>query len=161
MLPVAKFRLDDHSEQAMLRFTIAILLGMAAGGTAMSADRHLARQGWHPRWHRTAVILPAGLPRRHYNFRTTISYGPPYSYQRTYVRRFYTYEESEVLFTPAYADVPYIPPLIGTPMLPGSSSLPGYYGSSYSYDYQGPYYGGPYVNYWDRLPYACGVYGYC
>ena len=20
---------------------------------------------------------------------------------------------------------------------------------------------GPYVPYWDRLPYACGVYGYC
>jgi hypothetical protein len=22
-------------------------------------------------------------------------------------------------------------------------------------------YGGPYVGYWWRLPYACGVYGYC
>ena len=27
---------------------------------------------------------------------------------------------------------------------------------------QGPYYGGPStVSYWDRVPYACGVYGYC
>ena len=43
----------------------------------------------------------------------------------------------------------------------GASTLPGYYGSRYSYEYEGPYYGGPYVNYWDRLPYACGVYGYC
>ena len=39
--------------------------------------------------------------------------------------------------------------------------LPGYYGAASGYDYSGPYYGGPYVPYWDRLPYACGVYGYC
>ena len=47
------------------------------------------------------------------------------------------------------------------PLLPGSSTLPGYYGTSHSYSYDGPYYGGPYTPYWDRLPYACGVYGYC
>jgi len=35
-----------------------------------------------------------------------------------------------------------------------------FYEWPYSYAYQGPYYG-PYVNYWERLPYACGVYGYC
>ncbi len=140
----------------MLRFTIAILLAMLASGTAMGAEQAVARHGVH----RTAVILPAGLPRPHYKFRTTISYGPRHSYQRAYVRPFYGYE-SEVLFTPAYADIPFISPWIGTPLLPGSSTLPGYYGSPYSYDYQGPYYGGPYVNYWDRLPYACGVYGYC
>jgi hypothetical protein len=62
-------------------------------------------------------------------------------------------EEPDVLFTP------YLPP--HTPILPGSATLPGYYGSTHSYQYQGPYYGGPYVGYWDRLPYACGVYGYC
>jgi hypothetical protein len=45
-------------------------------------------------------------------------------------------------------------------LLPGSSTLPGYYGSHFSYEYQ-PYYGGPYLSYWYRLPYACGVYGYC
>ncbi len=38
---------------------------------------------------------------------------------------------------------------------------PGYYGNWHSYNYFGPYYGGAYVTYWDRLPYACGVYGYC
>ena len=144
----------------MLRFTIAILLAIPAGGTAMSAERAVARQGWHHRVHRAAVILPAGLPRPHYKFRTTISYGPPSSYQRAYVRPFYGYE-SEVLFTPAYADVSYISPWIGTPLLPRYSTLPGYYGAPYSYDYLGPYYGGHNVNYWDRLPYACGVYGYC
>jgi hypothetical protein len=141
----------------MLRFTIALLFAMAACGTAVSADRTLARRGWH----RTAVILPAGLPRPHYNFRTTISYDAPYAYRRTYAPRAYVYETPEVLFTPVEAEVPYIAPWTGAPLLPGSSVLPGYYGSAYSDDYQGPYYGGPYVSYWDRLPYACGVYGYC
>ena len=141
----------------MLRFTIAILLAMVASGPAMSAERAVARHGVH----RAAVMLPAGLPRPHYKFRTTISYGPPHSYQKTYVRPFYGYD-SEVLFTPAYADVSYISPWTGTPLLPGYSTLPGYYyGWPSSYDYRGPYYGGPYVNYWERLPYACGVYGYC
>ena len=32
------------------------------------------------------------------------------------------------------------------------------YGPGYGYD---PYYGGPYVSYGDRLPYVCGLYGYC
>ena len=34
-------------------------------------------------------------------------------------------------------------------------------GPSHSYSYDGPYYGGPLRPYWNRLPYACGVYGYC
>jgi len=93
----------------MLRFTVALLLAMVVSGSGISADQAMARRGWH----RAAVILPAGLPRSHYNFRTTISYGTPYTYR------------------------------------------------AYPYDYHGPYYGGPYVGYWDRLPYACGVYGYC
>jgi hypothetical protein len=49
-----------------------------------------------------------------------------------------------------------------TPILPGASTLPGYYGRAFDYYYQGPYYGGgPYPSYFWRLPYACGVYGYC
>jgi hypothetical protein len=35
------------------------------------------------------------------------------------------------------------------------------YGSSWSYYYPGSYYGGPYVSYAVRLPYVCGLYGYC
>jgi hypothetical protein len=35
------------------------------------------------------------------------------------------------------------------------------YGSSWDYYYPGPYYGGPYVSYAVRLPYVCGLYGYC
>jgi hypothetical protein len=70
-----------------------------------------------------------------------------------YGRQVQVERDPDVLFTP------YLPP--HTPLLPGSATLPGYYGSTHSYDYQGPYYGGPYVGYWNRLPYACGVYGYC
>jgi hypothetical protein len=138
----------------MLRFTIAFLLGIAAIEPAVSADRAIPRQGSYQRWHRTAVILPPGLPRPHYRFRTTISYGAPYP-------RLSIYENPRQLYAPDYADVDYVRPWIGVPLLPGSSTLPGYYGSSYPYDYQGPYYGRPYVGYWDRRPFACGVYGYC
>ena len=69
-------------------------------------------------------------------------------------------QESDLLFTPSDGSIPYlrIPPR--TPLLPGSSALPGYYGTNFSYEYH-PYYGGPNLSYWYRLPYACGVYGYC
>lgn len=36
-----------------------------------------------------------------------------------------------------------------------------YYGSRYSYIDTGPYYGGPYASEGLRLPYACGLFGYC
>ena len=36
-----------------------------------------------------------------------------------------------------------------------------YYGSSWSFYYPGPYYGGPYAGDGPRLPYVCGLYGYC
>ena len=49
-----------------------------------------------------------------------------------------------------------------TPMLLGRQDLPGYYGRMSSYDYQGAYYGGDDIpNYKWRLPYSCGVFGYC
>jgi hypothetical protein len=35
------------------------------------------------------------------------------------------------------------------------------YGSPYSYLYNGPYYGGPYASTAPRLPYVCGLLGYC
>jgi hypothetical protein len=71
----------------------------------------------------------------------------------------YVAPEPDLLFTPDDR-FPYIriPPF--TPLLPGSSALPGYYGTAFSYEYH-PYYGGPNLSYWYRLPYACGVYGYC
>jgi hypothetical protein len=54
------------------------------------------------------------------------------------------------------------PMLPSTPLLLGRQELPGYYGRAFSYDCQGPYYGGEgMTGYMWRLPYACGVYGYC
>jgi hypothetical protein len=135
----------------MLRWTIPLVVAIAAVGTTVSPDEAFARRGVY----RAAAQLPAGLPRRHYNFRTTVSWAAPASYRRPYAPRVYGYETPDVLFTPSYVAVPYIPTLIGAPLLPG------YYGSPYSYDYPDAYDGGPYVGYWDRLPYACGVYGYC
>jgi hypothetical protein len=69
-------------------------------------------------------------------------------------------KDSDLLFTPseAFPRVAFPP---HTPILLGSATLPGYYGSSHSFDYQGPYYGGENINYRFRLPYACGVLGYC
>jgi hypothetical protein len=62
-------------------------------------------------------------------------------------------EEDESLISPM---------LPSTPLLLGRQELPGYYGRAFSYDYQGPYYGGERIpSYLFRLPYACGVTGYC
>ena len=106
---------------------------------------------------RAASRLPPGLPRAHYKYRTTVAPAAA----PLYVRRGRTLVvEEEVLFMPVGV-VPFAPGVNGTPLLPGSSTLPGYYGTSHSYSYDGPYYGGPYVPYWDRLPFACGVFGYC
>jgi hypothetical protein len=107
---------------------------------------------------RAASQLPPGLPRMHYKYRTTVSPGAA----PLYVRRGRTVVvEEESLDLPFISGgiKPYAPRIFGTPLLPGSSTLPGYYGTSHSYAYDGPYYGSP--SYWNRLPYACGVYGYC
>jgi hypothetical protein len=92
-----------------------------------------------------AADLPAVPKKRHG--------GPP--------REVVTEVEADSLISPAYGVGSYIRNLPGTPLLPGSAALPGYYGRAWSYDYQGAYYGGPQVDYWWRLPYACGIYGYC
>ena len=105
--------------------------------------------------------LPPGLPRAHYNYRTTVTPGAAPLYVRRGRTLVVEEEDPDVLFTPVGV-VPYAPRVFGTPLLPGSSTLPGYYGTNHSYSYDGPYYGGPsYGPYWNRLPYACGVYGYC
>ncbi|MBT1514590.1 hypothetical protein KIP88_29280 [Bradyrhizobium sp. SRL28] len=105
---------------------------------------------------RAASQLPPGLPRAHYNYRTTVAPPAP----PLYVRRGRTLVVEEEVLVPTGIKA-YAPRIFGTPLLPGSSTLPGYYGTSHSYSYDGPYYGGPYEPYWNRLPYACGVYGYC
>jgi hypothetical protein len=110
---------------------------------------------------RAASQLPPGLPRAHYNYRTTVAPGAAPLYVRRGRTLVVEEEDPDVLFTPVGV-VPYAPRVYGTPLLPGSSTLPGYYGTNHSYSYDGPYYGGPsYGPFWNRLPYACGVYGYC
>jgi hypothetical protein len=117
----------------MLRWTMPLLAAMFAVTPALAADL-------------PGAAYPAPVYRKA---------PPPYGHGVV------VQEQSDVLFTPSDGSVPYVhlPPF--TPLLPGSSALPGYYGSNHSYEYTGPYYGGPYLSYWYRLPYACGVYGYC
>lgn len=102
--------------------------------------------------------LPPGLPRANYRYRTTVAPATPATRYREPV---VVATDEGLLITPAYGPGGYLENLPGTPILPGSSTIPGYYGRAFSYDYQGPYYGGPYEGYFWRLPYACGVYGYC
>ncbi|MDH2381774.1 hypothetical protein [Bradyrhizobium sp. CER78] len=131
----------------MLRWTLPLAIALFAIPPADAADAP------KPATVKAARQLPAGLPRRHYAYRTTIT-------QPTYVRRGRQLVVVEPVVIPLNSE-PYIvfPP--GEPLLPGSAALPGYYGDHRSYSYLGPYYGGAYVTYWDRLPYACGIYGYC
>lgn len=136
----------------MLRLTLLLLAGVFAFGTAAeAADADVpARKSTY----KAARQLPPGLPRAGYGYRTTVA---PVKARR---ERLVDTDEG-LLLTEAYGPGGYIKNLPGTPILLGSSTIPGYYGRAYSYDYQGPYYGGPYQSYLTRLPYACGVYGYC
>lgn len=135
----------------MLRWMMSLMAAVAVAGTASAADGAVVKRGAY----RAARQLPAGLPRHHYRYKTTIAPAAPYG------RAVVVERDPDLLITPAYGPGGYIENLPGAPLLPGSSALPGYYGRAFDYDYQGPYYGGPYVGYWNRLPYACGVYGYC
>lgn len=107
---------------------------------------------------KAAGQLPPGLPRAHYSYRTTVV--PPAAPRYVRRGRALVVEEPDTLFT-QIGVIPFARGVNGTPLLPGSSTLPGYYGTDHSYSYDGPYYGGPYEPYWNRLPYACGIYGYC
>jgi hypothetical protein len=150
----------------MLRWMVTFLIVLAAIEPALAADESpsLARQR-RLAGKLLAGKLPEGLPRPHYKFRTTVTHDARHHARHLsrlhYARPIPAEETPELLFTPTDGSIPYIPPLIHGPLLPGSSTLPGYYGSSYSYDYPGPYYGGRGLGLWNRLPYACGVYGYC
>jgi hypothetical protein len=104
----------------MLRLAIALLAAVIASGAAEAADRALAPRITYPGWHRAVVLLPPGLPRSHYRFRTTISW------DRRPVPRLTVYEAPALLYAPDYADVPYIRPLrpYGGPTLPYWDRLP-------------------------------------
>ena len=127
----------------MLRLSTFVIVMIAATGTALAADQITPP---HVRRH-VHVARPVRLPRPHHRYGTLIIY-PPLPWH--------------VVIVGPYRDALISPSIPTTPLLPGSSTLPGYYGRPFDYDYQGPYYGGgPYPSYFFRLPYACGVYGYC
>ncbi len=65
--------------------------------------------------------------------------------------------------TPVVRTREYSAPIIGYNRLPNPIWARGgyYYGSPWSYFYDGPYYGGPLSFTGGRLPYVCGLYGYC
>ena len=138
----------------MLRWTAPFLIVIASIGPAAGADEPVVHRDRHQ-----ATAKPLAGPQ--HKFRTTNANDARYTSRRHYAREHPVDETSELLFTPTDAFVRRVLPLIHAPVLPGSSTLPGYYGSNHSYDYQGPYYGGPNLGLWNRLPYACGVYGYC
>ena len=132
----------------MLRFTIAFVLALVVSGSAMGADRTLPRQLSHHVRHRAAVMLPAGLPRPHYRFRTTISYRTTYV-QESGPRLSSVHENPRLLYSPDYAEVSYSRRVIRRPLLRPYSALPAYE-RVYSYDDE-------YAAYGDGLPYACGA----
>jgi hypothetical protein len=127
----------------MLRIATLILLTLALADSSFAADQVVPSPKRVER-----PNLPAGLPRAHYSYRTTIVKAP--------ARQVYVEPEPEPLISSF---------VWTTPLLPGSYTLPGYYGRPFDYYYQGAYYGGEYGNgyqtYFVRMPYTCGVIGYC
>jgi hypothetical protein len=72
------------------------------------------------------------------------------------------FAEPAAAAVPADRDKPYTARMIGYTIANGLVARGGYnYGSPYSYFYNGPYYGGPYASDAPRLPYVCGLLGYC
>lgn len=136
----------------MLRWMMPFLVAMFALASAAEAVGPAGKSGAR----RAASQLPAGLPRAHYRFRTTIAPAAPSPYARpVYVT------EPEVPFTPTDGYVPYLPPAVGVAWLPGYPAWSGNWGLPFDYDYQGPWYAGPDISYWNRQPYGYGgYYGY-
>ena len=139
----------------MLRWMIPFLAAsLALADTAEAvgpAGRAAAR--------RAALQLPAGLPRAHYKFRTTVT--PATALPDAQPCCFA--DQPEVLFTPSDGYVPYLPPAFGVAWLLGYPAWSGNDGLPFDYDYQGPWYAGPDISYWNRQPfgYGCGLYGSC
>ena len=72
------------------------------------------------------------------------------------------FAEPAAVPAPVERSGPYTARMIGYTIANGLVARGGYnYGSPYSYFYNGPYYGGPYASDAPRLPYVCGLLGYC
>jgi hypothetical protein len=138
-------------ERIMLRWMLIILIAIFAIDTAVSAEAPVSKK----RAVNAARQLPPGLPHQNYKYRTTIT-------SPTHRSDLVVGPDLPGPLAPLSGVIAYIPTMFDRPLLlPGSSTIPGYYGAPSSFSYQGPYYGGPEVSYRNRLPYACGVYGYC
>jgi len=98
----------------MLRVAIGLLAAVIASGTAEAADKPVPHYGGH----RAAVMLPPGLPRPHYNFRTSIIY------RAADPRPVYVEEPPFVVLAPVYVGVPYLAPPPYGPYLPYWDRLP-------------------------------------
>lgn len=142
----------------MLRWMMPFLVAMFALAPAAEAVGPAGKSAAR----RAASQLPAGLPRAHYRFRTTITRATP----TPYARAVHVADGPKVLFTPSDGYVPYMPLAVGVAWLPGYPAWSGNWGLPFDYDYQGPWYAGPDIGYWNRQPYGygygygCGLYGY-
>ena len=133
----------------MLRWVMPCLIALFAFTPAAEAVGPAGKSAAR----RAASQLPAGLPRAHYRFRTTIAPAAPWPYASpVYVG------EPEVPFTPSYGYVPYLPPAVGVAWWPGYPAWSGYDGLPFDYNYWGPWYGGADIYPWNQ-PYGCGGYG--
>ena len=142
----------------MLRWIMPCLVAVFAIGTADAADGPNATKRAA---YRAASKLPPGLPRAHYNYRTTVAPAAAPLYVRR-GRQLVVVEEPDpdVLFTPVGV-VPYAPLVYGTPLLPGSELCPAIMARAIPTAMMAPIMAAPIRPYWSRLPYACGVFGYC
>jgi hypothetical protein len=124
----------------MLRKTILALFAMTMAGLTVDADQAFAADRKVPRY-TVRHGLPAGLPRAHYSYRTTIISGPPVPYDA----RPYAYGR--------YGYAPYINSY-GIPAAVVIDPVdPAYY-------WRRPYYGGVYGEVY-ATPYSCFYYGSC
>jgi hypothetical protein len=123
----------------MLRTALSALFVTAMAGLAGPGDAFAAEYGLHRNAGKRGLLLPAGLPRAHYKYRTTIVSGPPVPYDaRPYAYGRYGYAP----YTNSYG----IPAaIIVDPVDP-------------AYLWRQPYpYGTPYY----ATPYSCFYYGNC
>jgi hypothetical protein len=108
----------------MLRGSLSVVLVMAMIGTAFAADKAPPP---HPNYSYRAAGLPAGLPRPHYRYKTTITYEAPYVGARYYGAPLVVYEAPAVVVVPYDAYIPLAPPPIGIGFPPYGCGPYGYY----------------------------------
>jgi hypothetical protein len=114
----------------MLRGSLSVVFVMAMIGTAFAADQAPPRSYAHPNYSYRAAGLPAGLPRPHYRYKTTITYEAPYAPNvgaRYYGAPLVVYVPPEVVVVPYNAYFAPGPPEIGIGFPPYGCGPYGYY----------------------------------